>query len=752
MSRKNAFQKFIIPYLLLIVIIFSPQIIIFSSFIKSLEESQQSRWQELTARKAEQVDFELETIDNTMSQILLDPEFRYAIFTEDNLGLLYEYSQSLPQYHQINESLIDVIIYFFDNELFLRPGLFSLKSISFFQSAIEKNAAQYDQWRRILHKNSGKNRFLPAKKFNVDSLRGTGEILTYVRDFPIGKQNTKGVIFSLISVDNLLSDIYSDYMNNEINYIIYNDSGILASKNAIELKNFEKITGKMANSSVRINGNTFHVFRQKSRLKEIYYLSLIPDSLLLKKTHQQRRFAIYLLSFFLILGGFLSVIFARKSVRPVNRIFSLLDKHKTEAGDQEKEESFEEIFYSVQSLINDNDNLRIDLKQHKQDLTKSFLSQLITGNLADEDAVNHYLDYMNLPMRSRFYLLAVAKLSNFSNNRQEEPTIEELEQKKLVLKAMMEEMFPGHLLIQNLHSEKVIMLFYYADLNLCENVGPALEQLANKLKTHGNSWAQFAIGVPYNSLIDTHFSYRRIINIFNNPVPENVPVFYVESSNFTRQLWIYDLETELKLISLIRMGEKNQVIELLKSIRNDNQDVDRKRMLIFLSELCGTVFRLAYQMLEEESLKSFESKLFGIRQKEHVSDFHLGLQALILYLCDVSEQYKESHNKELRDAVFLYIDNHLSDYSLNLFQVASEFQIAEKYLSRFFKNQVGANFAGYVEDLRMKKAVMLMTDTSYPLSVICKKIGYSNSNTFYKAFKRKFSTSPGNYRDKIQRK
>lgn len=753
LNKKNLFQRYIIPYVILIFIIFMPQMYLFMRFSSSLEKSHREKWHELSARKGEQVDSKLEEIDNIMSQVLLDPDFRYAAFSENgNTGLLYQYSQSLPHYSSINESLIDLVIYLFENELFLKPGAFSLKPISFFQSLIDRDASQYPPWLRQVGEGSGRSRFLKAREFDVDAFGGTGEILTFIRDFPISTSSPKGFILSLISVRELLDDTIGDFLNNELNYIIYNDSGVLASTNTIGLEQIEYISRQDDYSSIEVNGTVYHIYNRNSRFPGLRYASLIPDSLLMKQIYQLRNLSIFLFGFFLLLGGFVSVLFALKTARPVGRIYSLLESHESREALLGKAGSFEEIFHSIESLIDNNSRLRINLKQHKQDLGKSFLSQLINGDMGDENRLKTYLDYIELPIGCGSYLLAIGKLSGFSMDLPGKEVVEELEQKKLVLKTILEEAFEKNLQIQNLHSDKILLLFHNQSSEGCSTIGGRLKGIAETLDRDLKVQVQFAVGPEFANLIDTHIYYRRVITIFNNPVPSEVPVFYLESSPPDSRFWSYDLETELQLIALIRMGDREKALALIATLKEENRGIGRKRNLVYLSELSGTIFKLAYQMLQGEELSSFETALYDIRQSEHISEYYSGLEEKISYLCEYTDSRKESHNTELRDSVFRYIEEHYADFDINLYKVSSQFNIAEKYLSRFFKDQAGSNFAGYIEDLRMKKAVLLMTDTTYSLSLISEKVGYSNHNTFYKAFKRKFSMSPGVYRDKIRQK
>ena len=74
--------------------------------------------------------------------------------------------------------------------------------------------------------------------------------------------------------------------------------------------------------------------------------------------------------------------------------------------------------------------------------------------------------------------------------------------------------------------------------------------------------------------------------------------------------------------------------------------------------------------------------------------------------------------------------------------VAEKFKLCDSYLSTFFKEQTGENYVSFVERLRMERACELLQDGAYSIDDISRMVGYSNAQTFRRAFKRRFGTTP----------
>lgn len=94
-----------------------------------------------------------------------------------------------------------------------------------------------------------------------------------------------------------------------------------------------------------------------------------------------------------------------------------------------------------------------------------------------------------------------------------------------------------------------------------------------------------------------------------------------------------------------------------------------------------------------------------------------------------------------------FIEKNALNPNISLTMIADEFNINESYLSRTFKESFKTNLSSFIENIRMREAVLLFTNTNYSIQAISEKVGYSNVNSFYKAFKRVHKISPANFRE-----
>ena len=92
-----------------------------------------------------------------------------------------------------------------------------------------------------------------------------------------------------------------------------------------------------------------------------------------------------------------------------------------------------------------------------------------------------------------------------------------------------------------------------------------------------------------------------------------------------------------------------------------------------------------------------------------------------------------------------YIDEHYSD-GVSLEEVAEATGISRYYVSHLFKELMDNTFVGYVNELRLNHAAMLLVTTDSPIIEIASKSGCNNLSNCNRAFKMYFGKTPSSYR------
>jgi two-component system response regulator YesN len=93
-----------------------------------------------------------------------------------------------------------------------------------------------------------------------------------------------------------------------------------------------------------------------------------------------------------------------------------------------------------------------------------------------------------------------------------------------------------------------------------------------------------------------------------------------------------------------------------------------------------------------------------------------------------------------------YIINNFNK-NITLKDVANEVLLSQNYLSELFKKEVGEGFYDFLSSYRIKKAKELLLTTNLKIYEVAQNVGYSDSITFGRAFKKMTGTTPNNFRN-----
>lgn len=137
----------------------------------------------------------------------------------------------------------------------------------------------------------------------------------------------------------------------------------------------------------------------------------------------------------------------------------------------------------------------------------------------------------------------------------------------------------------------------------------------------------------------------------------------------------------------------------------------------------------------------------AIAEAETVEDVY---QALLPYLDQVYTHYVEAGESTNYHALIgemkLYIEDHFANPDLSLNHLSERFNVTPKHVSHLFKAELDIKFIDFLVQLRLQRAEELLSSTEDTIQNIAIQVGYANSITFGRVFKRIIGVTPGDYR------
>ena len=161
-------------------------------------------------------------------------------------------------------------------------------------------------------------------------------------------------------------------------------------------------------------------------------------------------------------------------------------------------------------------------------------------------------------------------------------------------------------------------------------------------------------------------------------------------------------------------------------------------------------------VVDDKEIKSFFDDIYSeYNNKETASDMMMKSHTyrLVAYLArnygikKLQKTDTSISNAKLDrlNTVIEYISKNYTE-KITTSDLAAMCFLNESHFCRFFKGAVGKSCTEYINQYRIEKASVLLTNTIEPITTIAYNVGFDDINYFSRVFKKVKGTTPGKYR------
>jgi len=505
-----------------------------------------------------------------------------------------------------------------------------------------------------------------------------------------------------------------------------------------------------------VNGQD--VFVVSTRSSEGWtYVAVLPSQPILAPVHRLQRVSVISLVLSLLISMAIASVISYRRAQPLQ---NLLDSLRDTVGlDVQEGASVTALNHGVQRLLDQSSRLQGELRRQKSFHQNLLVSRLLEGSFRSANEMRSFLSYLDITIDERCFTAIVISLTGFETLDSVD-MIEQMNQFKVVLKELVALHVKERTFIHDASDEKIALIVMSRDAEFSSFE----EKLVSDLQTVQRSFEQvyhdqllIGVGVPRAEILGIASSYeeaRRALAVCRQTPASMVTVFTEEAAD--SRGYYFPIDMEVRITNATRAGDLNALARSFAIIHQENIE-KRKLMgsqLRFLQhELVATYQKLVYALASEGFEWKDGQEVLETVEADGDSDDPRFLDVLRQRFVEIAEAMKgrkRSHNRQLIDRIVQYINSHYSDHNLGLYAVASTFSITESYLSFFFKEQIGENFSGYVESVRISRATDLLKSTAASIADIASAVGYNSDKTFRRVFKKVRGISPSDYRREIE--
>ena len=144
--------------------------------------------------------------------------------------------------------------------------------------------------------------------------------------------------------------------------------------------------------------------------------------------------------------------------------------------------------------------------------------------------------------------------------------------------------------------------------------------------------------------------------------------------------------------------------------------------------------------------EGLQEELASMVTVEGVDLLRCRMEQLLEKICAHTARFQKSRQDDLTERILSYVRENAFSPELSLERLGDEFGLSPYYISRFITEQTGYNLKSYITRLRMEEAKRLLVSTELTLQEIVNRIGYLDTSSFIRKFKRETGKTPGEYR------
>ena len=768
-SKKKLFLKYFISYLVVLSIPISISFIYFHEAMSAISEMSQKQNIDMLRQSSAIFDEHMDEVRSLAGQIVRNPSVKSAQHLSDpfqypNMYKLIEARNSLSDYSISNKFIMDYYV-FLSNKSVLNGNMIYTDR-QFYDLNMNYDGMSFDAWEKEIY--SKKSRFGIMPQRNVerfDSYRDSEvnkkkyEILSYTQPLitPDTSSNFVMVVMDKGQINQLFSQM--NLSGDGLIYIQDRDGVVLYSLGKLEDKNFvptdiREMSAGDQFGKVKIDGNDMTITRIISAKSGLTFVAIQTPKVTLSTENDLLYLLVIVLLVALAVGLLFAYFLARKNTRPVEDILTAIDVDSYQKQDAN---AFSYIKDTIAHLREKNEDLAKALELQAPVLKASFIDRLLKGNISSENEINSIADYIGIPFRKKRFTAIIVSFYD-DNSEEEDINLDTLQIYKVILKEAIQNVIEDPLLYDVAEDKLVLLIISnnLPDSKIKSNIECDLTKIRQNIPPNMNQCVFCAVGKTVDNLGSIANSYEEAEKVINygcqgfTKFAEHL-VWYDKVEN-TDNDYFFPRDMQIKLFDGVKTGNKENVKNLLHVLftanfieRNLSINVQR----LFIYDLYVNIFKIAKRVdLNESQNHALNEAFTNLEQNRNLYKISIITNAY-LSVCDYVKTRNETRHSRMIDEIVCYISESYTDSCLSLSSVAGKFGLSEAHLSSLFKTCTGENFSVYIENLRMKKAAELLTNTKLPVNVISQKVGYYSINTFDRAFKKVYTVSATVYRSGV---
>ncbi|WP_314589057.1 helix-turn-helix domain-containing protein [Paenibacillus terrigena] len=598
------------------------------------------------------------------------------------------------------------------------------------------------------------------------------DVITLVRPYPTisSPEYRKGMVAVNINekvIYDMVNAVYEDRKIGHL-FIIDSDGNIVTHddktqiyRNIKELPHLKSVLSRKGSGTYtgELDGVRQSIFYRDSNYTGWKLISIMPESQIYEPLRVTRNLLIVLAVSMIILVLIVLFYVSRWTFKPLHQLIGKISGtyHFTHA--QERRDAGLTYLESVfDQLLLDREHLEQHVRDSKPVMKWRVMMDMLLGYRTDYLAVLHHLEFVGVHLFPERFLVCTAEISKEGMDlRAKDETLY-----TYVFCNVAEELIN----IENagmaidIGGGRAAVILSFAEGNAEQNHMRALaimELILDKMKKQFDLVVTVGVGRGYREMKDIPKSYdesQKALHykiVFGGHAVISIEDLQpLDSQDYYRLTRMADRITDaLKLTDSVKLQAYVQETFREAMDRNLSPDLIRQLSFDLIVKSVQSVSSTGIDL--NESMSQLESMYERINRSGHLKEME---RLVFLFLEDISSKIKAKRNQrginDTIERILIYIGDHFHENDLSLDRLAQEFHLSSTYISKQFKEYTESNFIDYLIGIRMNASQQHLAGTDMKVNEIAEAVGYQNTRSFIRIFKKYTGMTPLEYRTQLQ--
>ena len=579
------------------------------------------------------------------------------------------------------------------------------------------------------------------------------DMLVYFKAIPNASGTAKAMLLVTLKPDSLISQLNTSMVFNDGTWLITGpDQEIILSNRT--LPRYEKLVLPVPREAARHTGYAVwdgkrcaYYYLYSKPLDQNFYIFFNLDNIL-RQFVGIILFMVFSLFITIGIGILLAFYYARKNYAPIRKLADSVPAPEAGKGIMDEYSLIEE---SLNHLTSENDVLKESIAAHMPVIRNNLLNGLLTNAaFSPEDRCG--LEKYSIVFPHPYIFICVISIELM--NRTSEESLGDSPATNALFFSYIEEYFAGqkdlyYLVETNNGTYALIVNSFCSDLKAFE---PVFAKLPGFIRRKLSKELEVDISMGISSLKQEPKNFKQLYYQaqhsleYRYTVSSSELVCYDSLNEKQKVSYNFTFNDELKLINLLKSGQKEEALSFTDSVLDDffaQGRVRREDAVYIFNQILFCCAKVLHELQQRVSDAVDFKKLLSLNLFTQMNEYTMECVSLT---CDMALKRQNNTENGLSERIVRYIREQFSNCDLTLTFLADKFHVSAIYVSKSVKKVSGISFIDYLNRLRIDEAKQLLSKTDKSVRDIAGETGYDSDKNFIRVFKKYEGVTPGQFR------